>query len=75
MNFIPLTESSGRIEAMTWQLLGRALANLRSHLNADKDFKLPLNVVPRHLLSKGFSEALRSAVAAARIRRGRSWSR
>lgn len=67
MNFIPLAESSGRIEAMTWQLLGRALADLQSHLKAEKDFKLSLNVVPRHLLSKGFIEALRSAVAAARV--------
>jgi sensor c-di-GMP phosphodiesterase-like protein len=67
MNFIPLAESSGRIEAMTWQLLGRALADLQSHLKADKNFKLSLNVVPRHLLSKGFIEALRSAVAAARV--------
>jgi len=39
-------ESSGRIEAMTWQLLGRALTDLQPHLKADKDFKLSFNVVP-----------------------------
>jgi sensor c-di-GMP phosphodiesterase-like protein len=67
MNFIPLAESSGRIEAMTWQLLGRALADLQPQLKADKDFKLSLNVVPRHILGAGFIETLRTTVAAARV--------
>lgn len=67
MNFIPLAESSGRIEAMTWQLLARALADLQPLLKADKDFKLSLNVVPRHILGAGFVETLRSTVAAARV--------
>jgi sensor c-di-GMP phosphodiesterase-like protein len=67
MNFIPLAESSGRIEAMTWQILGRALADLQSHLKADKEFKLSLNVVPKHLLSAGFVETLRTTVAAAKV--------
>lgn len=67
MNFIPLAESSGRIEAMTWQILGRALADLQPHLRADKEFKLSFNVVPKHLLSEGFVGALRNTVAAARV--------
>jgi sensor c-di-GMP phosphodiesterase-like protein len=67
MNFIPLAESSGRIEAMTWQILGRALADLQPHLRADKEFKLSFNVVPKHLLSEGFVGALRSTVAAAKV--------
>jgi EAL domain-containing protein (putative c-di-GMP-specific phosphodiesterase class I) len=67
MNFIPLAETSGRIEAMTWQILGRALADLQSQLRTDKEFKLSLNVVPKHLLSPGFIEKLRSTVAAARV--------
>ena len=67
MNFIPLAESSGRIEAMTWQLLGRALTDLQPHLKADKDFKLSFNVVPKHILSAGFVETLRSTVNAARV--------
>nr|WP_283808626.1 EAL domain-containing protein [Bradyrhizobium centrolobii] len=29
MNFIPLAESGGRIQSMTWQILGRALAELQ----------------------------------------------
>ena len=67
MNFIPLAESSGRIEAIAWQLLGHALADLQPHLKADKDFKLSFNVVPRHMLRAGFVETLRSTVAAARV--------
>ncbi|MBR0777378.1 EAL domain-containing protein [Bradyrhizobium diazoefficiens] len=67
MNFIPLAESSGRIEAMTWQILGRALADLQSLLRADKEFKLSLNVVPKHLLGADFVETLRSTVAAAKV--------
>lgn len=67
MNFIPLAESSGRIQAMTWHLLERALSDLRPHLRANKDFKLSLNVVPKHLLSSGFVETLRRTVLSARI--------
>jgi len=67
MNFIPLAESSGRIEAMTWQILNRALADLHALLRADKEFKLSLNVVPRHLLSADFVDILRSTVAAAKV--------
>lgn len=67
MNFIPLAESSGRIGAMTWQILGRALDDLQPHLRSDKDFKLSLNVVPKHLLSAGFVDKLRGTVAAAKV--------
>ncbi|MBR0829893.1 EAL domain-containing protein [Bradyrhizobium manausense] len=67
MNFIPLAESSGRIQAMTWHLLERALSDLRPHLRANKDFKLSLNVVPKHLLSAGFVETLRRTVLSARV--------
>ena len=67
MNFIPLAESSGRIQGMTWQILGSALADLQPHLRSDKDFKLSLNVVPKHLLSAGFVDVLRSTVLAAKV--------
>ncbi|WP_246791343.1 EAL domain-containing protein [Bradyrhizobium commune] len=67
MNFIPLAESSGRIQGMTWQILGRALSDLQPQLKADKEFKLSFNVVPKHLLSAGFVETLRGTVTAARI--------
>jgi len=67
MNFIPLAESSGRIEAMTWQILGLALADLQQHLKANKEFKLSFNVVPKHLLSADFVKTLRSTVNAAKV--------
>lgn len=38
-----------------------------THLKADKEFKLSFNVVPKHLLSAGFVDTLRSTVAAARV--------
>ncbi|MCK1735249.1 EAL domain-containing protein [Bradyrhizobium sp. 138] len=67
MNFIPLAESSGRIQAMTWQILRSALSDLRPVLRADKTFKMSLNVVPKHLLSAGFVETLRRTVLTARV--------
>ena len=67
MSFIPLAESSGRIEAMTWQILETALRELYPRLREDKHFKLSFNVVPRHLLSDGFVETLRRIVIAAKV--------
>jgi sensor c-di-GMP phosphodiesterase-like protein len=67
MNFIPLAESSGRIQGMTWQILERALGDLQPLLKEDKEFKLSLNVVPGHLLSAGFVETLRRTVLAAKV--------
>lgn len=67
MNFIPLAESSGRIQVMTWQILRSALSELRPVLRADKTFKMSLNVVPKHLLSAGFVETLRRTVLTARV--------
>jgi c-di-GMP phosphodiesterase len=67
LNFIPLAESSGRIQTMTWQILSSALSDLRPVLKADKEFKLSLNVVPKHLLSAGFVETLRRTVLAAKV--------
>lgn len=67
MNFIPLAESSGRIQVMTWQILKSALSDLRPLLKANKDFKLSLNVVPKHLLSPGFVETLRRTVLMEKI--------
>lgn len=67
MNFIPLAESSGRIQVMTWQILGSALAELQQLLRANKSFKLSLNVVPKHLLSAGFVERLRRTVLTAKV--------
>jgi EAL domain-containing protein (putative c-di-GMP-specific phosphodiesterase class I) len=67
MSFIPLAESSGRIEPMTWQILSAALKDLYPRLREDKHFKLSFNVVPRHLLSDGFVEKLRGTVLAAKV--------
>jgi c-di-GMP phosphodiesterase len=66
-SFIPLAETSGRIEALTWQILATALAELHPRLCADKYFKLSVNVVPRHLVSDGFVDTLRGVVAEANI--------
>jgi c-di-GMP phosphodiesterase len=62
LNFIPLAESSGRIEAITWQILAVALRELRPRLAADKYFKMSINITPRHLLSDGFVDRLRREV-------------
>jgi c-di-GMP phosphodiesterase len=67
MSFIPLAESSGRIEPMTWQILETALGELHPRLREDKQFKLSFNVVPRHLVSDGFIETLRRVVVGAKV--------
>ncbi|WP_246801491.1 EAL domain-containing protein [Bradyrhizobium genosp. L] len=67
MKFIPLAESSGRIETLTWQLLELALSDLQAVLRADKEFKLSFNVVPKHLLRTGFVDRLRHTVSAAKV--------
>jgi sensor c-di-GMP phosphodiesterase-like protein len=67
MSFIPLAESSGRIESMTWQILEAALKELYPRLREDKQFKLSFNVVPRHMVSDGFIETLRRVVAGSKV--------
>ena len=67
INFIPLAESSGRIEPMTWQILSAALKEAAVLLREDKTFKMSFNVAPRHLLSEGFIDSLRSVVLAAKV--------
>ncbi|MGY8679136.1 hypothetical protein Q2941_15245 [Bradyrhizobium sp. UFLA05-153] len=52
---------------MAWQILRSPLADMQPPLEAEKDFKLSLNVVPKHLLSAGFVEMLRSTVLAAKV--------
>ena len=49
MSFIPLAKISGRIEPMTWQILETALKDLYPRLREDKQFKLSINVAPRHM--------------------------
>jgi sensor c-di-GMP phosphodiesterase-like protein len=64
--FIPLAESSGRIERMTWQLTAMAISQLRPLLRQNKRFKLSINVVAHHLLAPGFVRELRQLVAGAK---------
>ncbi|MEX1181199.1 MAG: EAL domain-containing protein [Cucumibacter sp.] len=65
--FINLAEESGRIAAMTWQLLSQALADLRAELRRDKLFKLSVNIAPSHFIAPGFVNDLRRVVSAARV--------
>ena len=67
MSFIPLAESSGRIEKLTWQILSAALRDLHKVMKQDKYFKLSVNITPRHLLASGFIETLREVVATAAV--------
>jgi sensor c-di-GMP phosphodiesterase-like protein len=67
MSFIPLAESSGRIEPMTWQILATALKELYPRLREDKQFRLSINVAPRHMLSDGFFDTLRRVVAGGKV--------
>lgn len=67
MSFIPLAEATDRIQAVTWQILGRALDELHPLLKRDKTFKLSFNVVPKHLVSDGFVDQLRKVVREARV--------
>ena len=73
MSFIPLAETSGRIEPMTWQILETALRELHPRLRDDKYFKLSVNIVPHHLVSDGFVEHLAArGCRQRRFPRGRS---
>ena len=65
--FIPLAETSGRIEAMTWQILETALGELQPRLRDDKHFKVSVNIAPHHLLSDGFIGTLRGVVSGAKV--------
>ncbi|MGY3451184.1 EAL domain-containing protein [Bradyrhizobium sp. USDA 4353] len=67
MSFIPLAESSGRIERLTWQILKTALRELQPELRQDKLFKLSVNITPRHLLGDGFVDDLRKVVASSSV--------
>ena len=60
--FIPLAESTGRIDAMTWQVVAIALAELRAALRDDPDFRMTFNAVPRHFLTPEFPPTLRRLV-------------
>lgn len=65
--FIELAERSGRMSAITWQLLGKALAAMQPLLKGDKRFKLSVNIDPRQFVTPGFVPELRRIVGSAKV--------
>ncbi len=65
--FIALAERSGRIQAMTWQILACALRELQPLMQRDKAMKLSINIVPHHMLQPDFIDTLRGHVRDARV--------
>lgn len=61
--FIELAEETGRIQVLTWQLLWAALTELQPLMKNDKNFKLSVNISPRHFVSDGFVARLRKLVS------------
>jgi sensor c-di-GMP phosphodiesterase-like protein len=67
MSFIPLAETSGRIEQLTWRVLRQALADLHPVLSSDRAFTMSINIMPRHMVSDGFVEQLRAVAVEQRV--------
>jgi c-di-GMP phosphodiesterase len=67
MSFIPLAESSGRIEPLTWRVLRQALQDLYPVLSGDRSFTLSINVMPRHMVAPGFVDQLRAIAIEQRV--------
>ena len=67
MSFIPLAETSGRIEPLTWCVLRQALQELRPVLSGDRSFVLSINVMPRHMVAHGFVNQLRAVAIEQRV--------
>jgi c-di-GMP phosphodiesterase len=67
MSFIPLAESSGRIEPLTWRVLRQALQDLYPVLAGDRSFTLSINVMPRHMVAPGFLDQLRAIAIEQRV--------
>lgn len=61
--FIELAEDTGRIEAMTWNQIERALSDMRAILATNRMFKLSFNIAPRQFLSPEFLPKLEEIVA------------
>lgn len=56
--FIPLAEETGRINAMTWQLMQKALSDLAPMMREDKRFTLSFNASPHHFMDDAFLREL-----------------
>lgn len=65
--FIELAESSGRMAAITWQMLDEALSLLRPLMQTDKTLAFSFNVSPRMFNQPGFVDDLRRAVSGTRV--------
>lgn len=65
--FVELAESSGRIGQITWVLLSQALADLAPLFRRDPDFRVSVNIAPRHFEEAGFIHDLERTVAGAGV--------
>lgn len=66
--FVPLAETSGRIAPITWQMMDETLRRLAPLLDRHRRFKVSFNIVPQHLTSDRFVDALEARVRSARVR-------
>lgn len=67
MSFIPLAETSGRIEPLTWCVLRQALRDLHPVLSSDRAFIMSINIMPRHMVSHGFVNQFRAVAIEQRV--------
>ena len=67
IRFIPFAESNDRIGPLTWHIVSQALEALRVPLRRDRNFKVAVNIAPRHLASEGFEQRFRDVVAEADV--------
>ena len=67
VRFIQLAEENGRIAALTWQVLGKALKEIGPSLQHDRPFKLSVNIAPRHFVEPNFVSDLEKVLAGARV--------
>ncbi len=66
--FIELAEESGRIQALTWELLSSALEATRDLMRENPKFTLGINISPSHFVRDGFTSQLRQTVARANVK-------
>lgn len=65
--FVELAENSGRIGAITWMLLSQALRDLQPLFKRDPDFRVSVNIAPRHFMEENFIHDLERTVAASGV--------
>jgi sensor c-di-GMP phosphodiesterase-like protein len=67
LSFIPLAESSGRIEALTWRIMEQGLDDLQPVLARDRAFVVSFNIMPGHMISVGFVAQMRAMAISRRV--------